>query len=61
MTPDVVWEDPIQRMEGQFELFNLANLARYYKSFTFEHYNEIHSAHEILLDWSCIVSRNSYQ
>ena len=59
MTNDFVWEDPTQRLAGHDEILKLLGLGKYMKSVTFDHFNEVHSAHEILLDWAVTVSFNT--
>lgn len=54
-TEDVVFEDPLERFEGAENVGHFFSMVKYFDNFEFKIHNEVHSAHEALLDWDIMV------
>jgi len=50
-TEDIVFEDPLERFEGREDVSQFLSMCKYLSGFNFEIYQEVHSVHEVLLDW----------
>lgn len=50
-TPDITFEDPLERFQGAEDLTLFFNLCKYLDNVNFKVRTEVHSAHEIILDW----------
>jgi len=50
-TDDISFEDPLERIDGAVEFGHFLSMCKYLDNFEFKVHHEIHSAHEILLDW----------
>ena len=50
-TADFIWEDPLERFEGASDVAAFLDMNDVLEGVTFKVHNEVHSAHEIVLDW----------
>jgi len=50
-TNDVVWEDPLERIEGSDNVASFFKMVKYLDFIEYKVHNVVHSAHEILMDW----------
>ena len=51
VTADFIWEDPLERFEGASDVAAFLDMNDVLEGVTFKVHNEVHSAHEIVLDW----------
>jgi len=51
VTADFIWEDPLERFDGASDVGAFLGMCQYLDGATFKVHHEVHSAHEILLDW----------
>ena len=56
-TNDVVWEDPLERIEGSDNLALFFKMVKYLDFIEYKVHNVVHSAHEILMDWDIKVCK----
>ena len=61
MTSDFVWEDPLQRYEGAEDSTLFFGLGKYFAEVSSKRHNEIHSSHEIIMDWEFKVIFTNFQ
>ena len=54
-TDDITFEDPLERIDGIDNVGHFFSMCKYLELFEFKVHKEIHSAHEILLDWELSV------
>jgi len=50
-TSDLSWEDPLERFDGASDVAIFLGMCQYLEGLTFKVHHEVHSAHEILMDW----------
>ena len=50
-TSDFSWEDPLERFDGSSDAAIFLGMCQYLEGVTFKVHHEVHSAHEILMDW----------
>ena len=50
-TADFLWEDPLERFDGASDVGAFLDMNQFLDGVTFKVHHEVHSAHEILLDW----------
>ena len=50
-TADFIWEDPFERFEGASDVGSFLDMNQYIDGVTFKVHREVHSVHEIILDW----------
>ena len=55
-TSDLSWEDPLERFDGASDVAIFLGMCQYLEGLTFKVHHEVHSAHEILMDWDISVS-----
>lgn len=55
-TPDIAFEDPLERFEGRAELVMFMNMCKYLDGLAFKINKEVHSTHEMVYDWEISVS-----
>jgi len=54
-TSDFVWEDPLQKIEGVEDVTMFFGLIKYFGAVEFKTFQEVHSAHEIIMDWELTI------
>ena len=54
-TSDFVWEDPLEKIEGVEDVTMFFGLIKYFGAVEFKTFQEVHSAHEIIMDWELTV------
>jgi hypothetical protein len=54
-TEDITWEDPLQRFDGADDVGLFLGMLKHFTGWKFNIRSEVHSAHEILVDWDITV------
>ena len=58
-TEDISFEDPLERVNGAEDFGHLLAMCKYFDKLEFKVHHEIHSAHEIIMDWELQVIKIS--